>query len=84
MPDIEAQVRQILRETLHVSDEQLTPTADVLDELGADSLDATRITMQLEETFGVEIPDEDAQKIRTVQELIECVRSHVPVGAKKR
>ncbi len=83
MADIESQVKQILRESLDVTDDQLMPNADLFQDLGADSLDATQITMELEETFGIEIPDDDVQKIRTVQQLIDYVRSRVSVEAKE-
>ena len=83
MSDIEAQVRQILREALDVTEEQLTPNADLFEDLGGDSLDGTEIIMRVEEQFGIEIPDEDAQKLRTVQQLIDYVKSHAPAEAKK-
>ncbi len=84
MADIEAEVKRILRESLDVTDEQLTPEADIFDDLGADSLDATEITMQLEDAFGMEVPDEDAQKLRKVQQIVDYVKAHVPAEAKKR
>lgn len=83
MVDIEARIKQILREALDVTEEQLTANADLIEDLDADSLDVAEIIMQLEESFGIEIPDEDAQKIRTVQQIIDYVKSHIPAEAKK-
>lgn len=78
MVGIETEVKRVIREALAVTEKQLTPDADLFDDLEADSLDVTEIVLQLEEAFGIEIPDEDAQKVRTVQEIIEYVKAHVP------
>jgi len=83
MDDIEARVRQIMVEQLGVSEDELTPNADIEQDLGADSLDRVQLTMALEEAFGIEIPDEDAEKIRTVQQVIDYVKTHLPAQVKK-
>jgi acyl carrier protein len=66
-------VRKVLVEQLDVSEDEVTPTASIVDDLGADSLDVVEIIMGLEEEFDVEIPDEDAEKITTVQQIIDYV-----------
>jgi acyl carrier protein len=59
----------------------VTPTASFVDDLGADSLDVVELTMAFEEAFGIEIPDEDAEKIATVKDAIEYIQKHA--SAKK-
>jgi len=66
-------VRKVLVEQLDVSEDEVTPTASIVDDLGADSLDVVEIIMGLEEEFDVEIPDEDAEKITTVQMIMDYV-----------
>ncbi len=69
-------VKQIIGEQLGVDESEVTPTASFVDDLGADSLDQVELVMALEEAFSVEIPDEDAEKIRTVQDAIDYVEKH--------
>ena len=66
-------VKKVLVEQLDVDEDAVTPTASIVDDLGADSLDVVEIIMGLEEEFDVEIPDEDAEKITTVQQIISYV-----------
>lgn len=66
-------VKKVLVDQLDVSPDEITPTASIVDDLGADSLDVVEIIMGLEEEFDVEIPDEDAEKITTVQQIIDYV-----------
>jgi len=66
-------VKKVLVEQLDVSEDEVTPAASIVDDLGADSLDVVEIIMGLEEEFDVEIPDEDAEKITTVQQIIDYV-----------
>lgn len=66
-------VRKVLVDQLDVSEDEVTPTASIIDDLGADSLDVVEIIMGLEEEFDVEIPDEDAEKITTVNQIISYV-----------
>jgi acyl carrier protein len=66
-------VKKVLVEQLDVSEDEVTPQASIVDDLGADSLDVVEIIMGLEEEFDVEIPDEDAEKITTVQQIIDYV-----------
>jgi acyl carrier protein len=64
------------REQLGVDEEEVTPDASFVDDLGADSLDTVELVMAFEEEFGIEIPDEDAEKITRVKEAIEYIESH--------
>jgi acyl carrier protein len=69
-------LRDIVSETLKVDKERVTPEASFQDDLKADSLDLVELIMAFEDEYGVEIPDEDAQKIRTVEQALEYVQSH--------
>jgi acyl carrier protein len=71
-----AKVRQIIVEQLRVEDDEVTPAAHFIDDLGADSLDTIELVMGFEEAFEIEIPDEDAEKIRTVQQAVDYLREH--------
>jgi acyl carrier protein len=72
----EERIKEIIVEQLGVDEEQITPDASFIDDLGADSLDTVELVMAFEEEFDVEIPDEDAEKIRTVQDVIEYLNTH--------
>ena len=76
MSSIEAQVKSIVAEQLGVKEDEVTNQASFVDDLGADSLDTVELVMALEEEFETEIPDEDAEKITTVQLAIDYVKSH--------
>ena len=78
--EIVEKVKQIISEQLGVDENEVTPSASFVDDLGADSLDQVELVMALEEAFGVEIPDEDAEKIRTVQDAIDYVDKHAKVS----
>ena len=75
MSTVEDQVKAIVAEQLGVKLEQVTPNASFVDDLGADSLDTVELVMALEEEFETEIPDEDAEKITTVQQAIDYVKA---------
>jgi acyl carrier protein len=77
MASIEEKVKSIIVDQLGVSEGEVTPAASFVDDLGADSLDTIELVMAFEEAFGIEIPDEDAEKIRTVKHAIEYIESHV-------
>ena len=68
-------VKSIIAEQLGVKQEEVNPEASFIDDLGADSLDTVELVMALEEEFGVEIPDEDAEKITTVGDAIKYIES---------
>jgi len=73
MSSIEQQVKAIVAEQLGVKEEEVTSDASFVDDLGADSLDTVELVMALEEEFETEIPDEDAEKITTVQQAIDYI-----------
>ncbi len=73
--DIESKVTQIICEQLSVEESQVTPEASFQESLNADSLDIVELIMALEEKFGVEIPDDDAEKIRTVGDAIRYIEA---------
>ena len=77
MSTVEDRVKKIIVEQLGVKEEQVTPDASFVDDLGADSLDTVELVMALEEEFECEIPDEDAEKITTVQQAIDYVNAHM-------
>jgi acyl carrier protein len=70
---VEERIRQIILATLGVDTLAITPNASLVDDLGADSLDCVEIIMAVEEEFRIGIPDEEAEEIRTVQELVNFV-----------
>ena len=70
---IEEKVKDIIVEQLGVNAEQVTPTASVIEDLGADSLDTVELVMAFEEEFGVEVPDEDAEKLQSVGDVIKYI-----------
>ena len=73
---VEERVKKIIAEQLGVEGEEVTPEAKFVEDLGADSLDIVELVMALEEEFGIEIPDEDAEKIVTVKDAFDYIRSH--------
>ena len=68
-------VKKIIRDQLNITDEQITPEANFIDDLGADSLDQVELVMALEEEFGKDIPEEEAEKLLTVGSVIEYIDS---------
>jgi acyl carrier protein len=70
------QVKKIIVEQLGVDEDEVTPDASFVDDLGADSLDTVELVMAFEEEFSIEIPDEDAEKITRVKEAIEYIDGH--------
>ena len=68
-------VKKIIRDQLNVTDEQITPEASFIDDLGADSLDQVELVMALEEEFGKDIPEEEAEKLQTVGSVVEYIDS---------
>jgi acyl carrier protein len=76
MADIEAKVKEIIINELGVDAEKVTPEASFVEDLGADSLDTVELVMAFEEEFGMEIPDEEAEKLRTVGDAINYISSN--------
>ena len=75
MASVEEKVKHIIVEQLGVDAEEVKPEASFVDDLGADSLDVVELVMALEEEFGLEISDEDAEKLSTVQQAIELAQT---------
>ncbi|MEY2342737.1 acyl carrier protein [Acidithiobacillus sp. IBUN Pt1247-S3] len=78
MDDVAARVKKVVVEQLGVNEDEVTNEASFADDLGADSLDNVELVMALEEEFDCEIPDEEAEKISTVQQAIDYVSAHLP------
>ena len=76
MSSIEERVQKIIVEQLGVKPEDVKPAAAFVEDLGADSLDTVELVMALEEEFETEIPDEEAEKISTVQAAVDYIKSH--------
>ena len=77
MASIEQRVKDIIVEQLGVEEDEVSPEASFIDDLGADSLDTVELVMAFEEEFNIEIPDEDAEGISTVQDAIEYIKKNV-------
>ena len=69
-------VKKVVVEQLDVAEDEVTPQASFVDDLGADSLDVVELVMAFEEAFGIEIPDEDAEKIATVKDAVAYIDKH--------
>jgi acyl carrier protein len=76
MEPVADRVKKIIVDQLGVEEETVTPEASFVDDLGADSLDTVELVMALEEEFGIEIPDEDAEKITRVKEATDYIEKH--------
>jgi acyl carrier protein len=76
--ELEEKVREIIAKELGVEREKLTENASFMEDLGADSLDTVELVMEFEKEFNIDIPDEDAEKLRTVGDALSYLRSKVP------
>ena len=74
MATVDERVKKIIAEQLGVEEDEVTSEASFVEDLGADSLDTVELVMALEEEFGIEIPDEDAEKILTVGKALEYIK----------
>jgi acyl carrier protein len=74
--NVEERVKEIIVEQLSVEADKVVPEASFINDLGADSLDTVELVMAFEEKFGLEIPDEDAEKITTVQHAVSYIEEH--------
>lgn len=77
MNNVEERVKKIVVEQLGVKEEEVNNEASFVDDLGADSLDTVELVMALEEEFKTEIPDEEAEKITTVQQAVDYINAHM-------
>ncbi|MGA7104960.1 MAG: acyl carrier protein [Candidatus Deferrimicrobiaceae bacterium] len=73
---VEKKVKEIVAEQLGKDASEVTNEASFIDDLGADSLDIVELVMAMEDEFGIEIPDEEAEKIKTVKDVIEYIKAH--------
>jgi acyl carrier protein len=80
LKELSEKVKRIVSEQLGVDESEVTPKASFVDDLGADSLDQVELVMALEEAFELEISDEDAEKIRSVQDAIDYIEKHAKVS----
>ncbi|WP_342146513.1 acyl carrier protein [Rickettsiella endosymbiont of Aleochara curtula] len=76
MSTIEERVKKVVVNQLEIKEEEATMEASFVDDLGADSLDTVELVMALEEEFDTEIPDEEAEKIRTIQQAVDYIKKH--------
>ena len=76
MASVEESVKAIIVDQLGANEADVTPDAHFVDDLGADSLDTVELVMKFEEDFDIEIPDEDAEKIQTVQDAVDYINAH--------
>ncbi len=81
MKALAARVNEIVAEQLGADQEALVPEANLLDDLGADSLDVVELVMALEEEYGIEVPDEDAENIRTLQDIVSYIEARTEHAA---
>ena len=77
MSTIEERVRKVVCDQLGIEEGEVKPSASFVEDLGADSLDTVELVMALEEEFGTEIPDEEAEKITTVQLAVDYINEHL-------
>jgi len=75
--DISSEVKRIIKEQLDVEEAKIKPESTFIEDLGADSLGLVEMVLAFEETFEIDIPDEDTEKIRTVQDAIDYIEQHV-------
>jgi acyl carrier protein len=80
MEAISIRVHTIIGEQLEVNTDELVPEANLLDDLGADSLDVVELAMALEDEFGLQVPDEDLENIRTVQDIVDYISKHAAMA----
>ena len=75
--NITAEVKRIIKEQLHVDEKDIKPESTFIDDLGADSLGLVELVLAFEEAFEIDIPDEDTEKIRSVQDAVDYIEKHL-------
>mgnify|MGYP000949098425 CR=1 FL=1 len=75
--NIEEEVKRIIKEQLDANDEDIKPEASFIDDLGADSLGLVELVLAFEENFGLDIPDEETEKIKTVKDAVDYIKGHL-------
>ena len=75
--DITAEVKKIIKEQLDVEEDDISPESTFIDDLGADSLGLVELVLAFEEAFEIDIPDEDTEQIRTVQDAVDYIEKHI-------
>ena len=81
--EIFGKVKDLVSKQLSIDEKEITTDASFIEDLGADSLDTVELIMSLEEEFDIEIPDEEAEKIKTVQNVVDYILNHLNSGAAK-
>ncbi|MFQ5513799.1 MAG: acyl carrier protein [Myxococcota bacterium] len=81
MEAVTEKVHSIIGDQLGVERANLVPEANLLDDLGADSLDIVELVMALEEEFGIEVPDDDVERMRTISDIVDYLRTRVEASA---
>jgi acyl carrier protein len=81
--EIFGKVKDLVGKQLSIDEKEITSDASFIEDLGADSLDTVELIMSLEEEFDIEIPDEEAEKIKTVQNVVDYIQTHLASGAAK-
>lgn len=81
--EIFGKVKDLVSKQLSIDEKEITSDASFIEDLGADSLDTVELIMSLEEEFDIEIPDEEAEKIKTVQNVVDYILGHLASGAAK-
>jgi acyl carrier protein len=81
--EIFGKVKDLVSKQLSIDEKEITTDASFIEDLGADSLDTVELIMSLEEEFDIEIPDEEAEKIKTVQNVVDYIKNHLNSGAAK-
>lgn len=76
MSSLEERVKKVVAEQLNVAEDQITPEATFIEDLGADSLDTVELVMALEEEFGIEIPDQEAEKIVCFRDVLDFIKAN--------
>lgn len=76
--EVEEKVKKIIAAQIGINEEEIRPEASFIKDLGADSLDIVELVMTLEDEYGIEISDEEAENIQTVQQAIDYIKAHMP------